>query len=51
MARAMPGFGEDDEGKRGPEGFRDYMLSKDLSKQEEDRLGNTSGGLDTGRWI
>ena len=51
MARAMPGFGEDDEGKRGPEWFRDYMLSKDLSEQEEDKLGNTSGGLDAGGWI
>ena len=51
MARAMPGSGEDDARKGGPDWFRDYMLSKDLSEQEEDKLGNTSGGLDAGGWI
>jgi hypothetical protein len=48
MARAMPGSGEDYERKGGLYWFRDYMLSKDLSEQEEDKIGNTSGGLDAG---
>ena len=51
MARAMPGSGEDDARKEGPDWFRDYMLAKDLADQEEDRLGDAAGGLDEGEWI
>ena len=51
MARAMPGAGEVDARKGGPDWFRDYILAKDLAEQEEDKLGDTSGGLDEGGWI
>ena len=51
MAPAMLGSGEDDARKGGPDQFRDYMLAKDLSEQEEDKLGDTAGGLDEGEWI
>ena len=51
MARAMPGAGKDDARKGGPDWFLDYMLTKGLAEQEEDKLGDTAGGLDEGEWI